>query len=150
MTEDRSITLTRLIQARPEVVWKCWTDPAILPEWFGPKGHSCRTKSIDLRPGGSWRFDMLGPKGEVWANRHDIKLYDPPKRIEFVLSDDSGGEPHAWVTVTLEPEADGTRVTQVMVFPDVAIRQAVVDFGAIELGQTTLDKLAARAEALAA
>jgi uncharacterized protein YndB with AHSA1/START domain len=149
MSEDRSITLTRVIQAPAEVVWKCWTDPAILPQWFGPKGHSCQTKSIDLRQGGSWRFDMLGPKGEVWANRHEFTLYDPPKRIEFVMSDDSDGDPHAWVTVTLEPEGQGTRVTQVVVFPDAAIRQAVVDFGAIELGQTTLDKLAAMAEGFA-
>jgi uncharacterized protein YndB with AHSA1/START domain len=147
MMNDRSITLTRLIQANPERVWQCWTDPEILPKWFGPKGHTCVTKEIDLREGGRWRFDMIGPDGTVWPNRHDFKLYDRPNRIEFVLSDDSDGSEHAQVTVTLTPENGGTRVIQRMVFPTAAIRKAVVDFGAIELGQTTMDKLAAVAEA---
>lgn len=147
MTQDRTITLTRLIMASPAIVWRCWTDPAILPQWFGPKGHSCQTKSIDLRQGGHWEFDMFGPKGEIWANRHEYSLYDQPNRIEFAMMDPTAGQVHAEVTVTLTPEAGGTRVTQVMTFPDAAIRQAVVEFGAIELGQTTLDKLAAIAEA---
>lgn len=146
--EDRSITLTRVIQASAEAVWKCWTDPAILPAWFGPKAHSCKTKSIDLREGGHWEFDMFGPAGEVWANRHEITLYERPKRIEFRMMDPAAGTEHAQVTVTMVPEAGGTRVTQVMVFPDAAIRNAVVEFGAVELGQTTLDKLAGMAEAL--
>jgi uncharacterized protein YndB with AHSA1/START domain len=146
--DDRSITLSRLIRATPEKVWQCWTDPAILPKWFGPEGYHCVTKEIDLRQGGLWRFDMIGPDGKVWPNRHDFRLYDRPNRIEFTLSDDTDGPEHAQVTVTLAPEQGGTRVIQVMVFPSTAIRKAVVDFGAIELGQTTLDKLAAQAEPL--
>ncbi len=148
MSEDRSITLTRLIKASPEKVWQCWTDPAILPQWFGPKGYNCVTKEIDLRQGGVWRFDMIGPDGTVWPNRHDFRLYDRPNRIEFVLSDDGDDGSHAQVTVMLTPEAGGTRVIQRMVFPSAAICKAAVDFGAVALGQTTMDKLAAEAERL--
>ena len=67
---DQTLTLTRLIPAPPEKVWRCWTDPALLPRWFGPEGFTCQTKEIDLRPGGLWRFDMIGPDGKIWANRH--------------------------------------------------------------------------------
>lgn len=141
MNADHSITLTRLILAAPEAVWRCWTDPSILPNWFGPEGYSCRTKSIALHQGGYWEFDMIGPDGKIWPNRHDYDLYDAPRRIEFRMSDPAAERHHATVMVTLVPEANGTRVTQVMTFPTAEERDAVVQFGAIELGQTTLAKL---------
>lgn len=142
----RTILLTRVLRASPERIWQCWTDPNLLPRWFGPEGHSCQTKEIDLRPGGHWLFDMIGPKGEVYANLHRYTLYDPPKRLEFTMFDPSQDEPHAEVVVTLTPVDGGTRVTQEMTFPSQTIRDAVVNFGAVELGQTTLAKLAAQAE----
>lgn len=70
-----------------------------------------------------------------------------PGRIEFLMDTGEGSEPHADVVVTMVPEAGGTRVTQVMTFPTPEICAAVKDFGAVELGQTTLAKLAAAAEA---
>ena len=83
MSADRQIILTRLIAAPAAKIWQCWTDPAILPRWFGPEGYSCVTKAIDLRQGGAWTFDMIGPDGKVWINRHRYTLLDPPKRLEF-------------------------------------------------------------------
>lgn len=147
MDSDRQITLTRLIKAPPSRVWAAWTDPALLPRWFGPKGYSCTTHEIDLRPGGVWRFDMTGPDGKAWPNRHRFHLQIPERRLEFTLDSDDDASPQLSVVVTLEPEAGGTRLTQVMTLPDAASREAAVKFGAVELGQTTLDKLAALVEA---
>ena len=145
--EGRSILLTRVIKVTPEKLWRCWTDPALLPQWFGPVGHHCITKEIDLRQGGHWLFDMIGPKGEVYPNLHGYTLYDPPKRLDYTLSDPNQTEPHAHVAVTLTPVEGGTRITMEMSFASQAIRDAVVNFGAVELGQTTLDKLAELAQA---
>jgi uncharacterized protein YndB with AHSA1/START domain len=146
--QDRQITLTRLIAAPPEAVWRCWTDPEILPKWFGPEGYSCITKEIDLREGGLWRFDMIGPDGKIWLNRHRYTLSEPPKRLEFLLdADDDTTEPMA-VVVTLAPEADGTRITQVMTFPTAEMCRGALAFGADRLGQTTLAKLDAAAQRL--
>lgn len=148
MIQDRQITLTRLIAAPAEVVWRCWTDPAILPKWFGPEGFSCATKEIDLRQGGLWRFDMTGPDGTVWANRHRFTLYDAPHRIEFLLDADNDAAPPFEVVVTLTPETGGTRLTQVMTFPTPEMRDGALSYGADRLGQTTLAKLEAQAIAL--
>ncbi|MCF1707237.1 SRPBCC domain-containing protein [Tabrizicola sp. J26] len=147
MTEDRQITLSRLIRAPQSRVWQAWTDPQLLPQWFGPEGYSCQTKEIDLREGGVWRFDMIGPDGKVWANRHRITRHDPERRIEFILDSDDDASPRMQVVVTMEPEADGTRLTQVMTFPDAAMRDGAISFGAVELGKTTLSKLARLVEA---
>lgn len=145
---DRQIVLTRLIAAPPAKVWQCWTDPDILPRWFGPEGYSCVTKTIDLRQGGQWSFDMIGPDGKVWINRHRYTLYDPPKRLEFLMDDGDDADEPMRVVVVLEPEAGGTRITQTMTFPTAEMRAGALAFGADKLGQTTLAKLEAAAQKL--
>lgn len=149
MDEDRSLTLTRLIHAPPARVWRCWADPALLPQWFGPAGHRCVTQEILLGPGGQWIFDMIGPDGTVWANRHRYTLWQPVTRLDFLMDDGTDAAPPAEVSVTLAPEGAGTRITHRMTFASPKIRRMVEGFGAVELGQTTYAKLAALAEGLA-
>lgn len=146
--EDRVLRMTRVLRASPERVWSAWTDPDLLPRWFGPKGYSCHTKEIDLRPGGVWIFDMIGPDGTVYPNRHRILSHDRPHRIVYLL-DDPGG-PHdgapVEVVVTMEPVPEGTRLELHMTFPTAAHRQEAADSGAEALGLETLEKLAAVVE----
>ena len=139
--EGRAMLLTRHIDATPEQVWRAWTDPELLPRWFGPDGFTCETKSIDVKPGGSWRFDMLG-HGRVFPNRHDYQVLDRPNRIVFHMNDDSEGAANKVVEVTLTPEGAGTRVQMRMIFANPEDRLEALGFGALELGYTTLGKLA--------
>ncbi|NBZ89864.1 SRPBCC domain-containing protein [Stagnihabitans tardus] len=140
--ETRAMVITRHIAAPVEKVMRCWTDPAILPKWFGPAGYDCKTKSIDLREGGEWTFDMVG-HGQVWPNRHRYTVMRDG-RISFLM--DGGEEPSMEVTVTLAPEGAGTRITQTVMFPDAAGKVAATGYGAAEKGMETLGKLAAVAE----
>ena len=146
--QDRQIILTRLIAAPLAKVWQCWTDPAILPLWFGPEGFSCQTTEIDLRQGGHWLFDMTGPDGKVWKNRHRYTLMQAMHRIEFLLDDGVDDESPMEVVVTLTPEPGGVRIDQVMTLPTPEATASALAFGADKLGQTTLAKLAALAETL--
>jgi len=137
------LTIQRQFRASPAQVWAAWTDPAILPRWFGPEGWTCHTKEIDLREGGLWRFDMHGPDGMVFPNRHRFTLHRPHEEIRFLLDDDG----HRWnepvaVVLTLEARDGGTLLTQSMTFPTEAARQDAIAMGAEALGQTTLNKLA--------
>jgi uncharacterized protein YndB with AHSA1/START domain len=143
--ETRQITISRLIEAPPATVLRCWTDPTILPKWFGPEGFSCVTKEIDLREGGLWRFDMVG-HGQTWANRHRYRVMRLD-RIEFLMDGDVEGEPMV-VEISLTPEAGGTRLRQTITFPDAAGRTAAMGYQADEKGLETLAKLAAVAEKL--
>lgn len=148
MMQDRQIVITRFIAAPAAKVWQCWTDPAILPRWFGPQGYSCQTKEIDLRQGGLWRFDMIGPDGKIWANRHRYTRMEPVHLIEYLLDDDTDDESPMEAVVVLTPEAGGVRITQTMTLPTVQARNAALGFGADVLGQTTLAKLDAMAASL--
>ncbi len=145
--ETRQITISRLIGAPPATVLRCWTDPTILPKWFGPEGFSCVTKEIDLREGGLWRFDMVG-HGQTWANRHRYQIMRLD-RIEFLMDGDADaeGEP-MYVDISLTPEAGGTRITKTITMPNAAAKAAAMGYQADEKGLETLGKLAAVAERL--
>lgn len=143
---DRTMTLERLIHATPEAVWQAWTDPKILPQWFGPKGYSCTTRHIDLRDGGQWTFNMLGPDGTIWPNRHRALTYAPHHKITFLMDDGTDANTPIEVTVALTPKVAGTLLIQKVVMPTVEAYAGAKAFGAIELGQTTLAKLAAFVE----
>ena len=145
---DRQITLSRLIAASPQKVWTCWTDPTLIARWFGPDGHTCITRDINLVQGGQWRFDMIGPDGTVWPNRHRITLYAPFTRIEFLMDGDNDAQEPMQVHVTLAAEGSGTRLTQTITLPNAAARQHALGFGADRLGMQTMGKLAALAETL--
>lgn len=142
----RQITLSRLIAAPVPKVWRCWTDPALLPQWFGPEGFSCSTHEIDLREGGQWVFDMTGPDGKVWPNRHRYTRMEAPHLLEFLLDSGAQDEAANEVVMTLTAEGNATRIRYEMTFPSPAARTLAVGFGAVELGHQTLAKLAAMAQ----
>lgn len=143
--DDRTLVLTRHIAAPVARVWQAWTDPAILPRWFGPEGWTCNTHHIDLREGGEWRFTMAG-HGMSFENRHRHTKWVPGERIEFLMDGVKGEEDAKQVVVTMVPEGTGTRITQVMSFADAADLAAAHAVGAQERGMETLAKLAAMVE----
>lgn len=134
--------LERVINAPVAAVWAAWTDPASLPRWWGPDGFSCRTQRIDLRSGGEWVFDMIGPDGTVYPNHHLYHRLVPCSQIDYTLLWGENGPKHADASARFE-ELDGrTRVTLSMIFRTAEEYDHAKGFGAIELGLQTLAKLA--------
>ncbi len=139
---DRTMLLTRIINAPRAAVWAGWINEVGLPQWWGPDGFSCRTKRIDLRTGGEWVFDMIGPDGTVYPNHHRYVLIQPETRLEYTLHFGEDGPKHADAWATFDEVEGQTRVTLGMVFATAAEYQTVKDFGAGALGLQTLGKLA--------
>ncbi|MCB1361164.1 MAG: SRPBCC domain-containing protein [Rhodobacter sp.] len=142
MTADRTMVIERVIDAPVALVWQAWTDPAALPLWWGPEGFSCRTTRIDLREGGDWVFDMIGPDGTVFPNHHRFTRHDPLRRIDYTLLWGENGPKHADASVTFDDLGGRTRVTLRMVFLTADEYETAKGFGAEALGQQTLAKLA--------
>tara|TARA_R110000850_G_scaffold104631_7_gene215209 strand:+ start:60 stop:548 length:489 start_codon:yes stop_codon:yes gene_type:complete len=145
--DNRTMVLERQFNATPEVVWAALSDPNVLPTWWGPDGFSCKTKVIDLREGGQWRFDMIAPDGTVFANRHRFTVYDKPRRIVYLLDDDGQGERSKTAEITLMPQDGGTALRLCMRFATAEDLRAAKTYNAVELGYQTLGKLAAYLEA---
>lgn len=138
---ERTMVLQRVIKAPRTVVWNAWMNPETLPQWWGPDGFSCRTKRIDLRTGGEWVFDMIGPDGTVFPNHHLYHDVRPEEGFGYALLWGENGPKHADAWASFDEEDGATKVTLGMVFSTAAEFQDAKGFGAVELGQQTLGKL---------
>ena len=139
---ERTMILQRVIRAPKKLVWGAWMNPETLPKWWGPDGFSCRTDRIDLRSGGDWVFDMIAPDGTVFPNHHRYGEVRAEDRMTYALLWGENGPKHADAWASFD-EADGqTTVTLGMIFSTAAEFQTARGFGAVELGQQTLGKLA--------
>lgn len=138
---ERTLLLQRVIKAPRSVVWSAWMNPETLPQWWGPDGFSCRTTRIDLRAGGEWVFDMIGPDGTVFPNHHRYHEVRPEERMGYSLLWGENGPKHADAWATFEDQDGATKVTLGMVMSTAAEYQTAKGFGAIELGLQTLGKL---------
>ena len=62
------LVLEREVDVAPELVWKVWTTPDLLKQWFTPKPYETPQCEIDLRPGGAFRTVMRSREGEEFDN----------------------------------------------------------------------------------
>lgn len=138
---QRTMLLQRRIAAPRSTVWGAWVNEKTLPQWWGPEGFSCKTQRIDLRSGGEWVFDMIGPDGTVYPNHHLYQVVQPEDRIAYTLLWGENGPKHADAWASFEDQDGATLVTLGMVFTSEAEFQDAKGFGAVELGQQTLGKL---------
>jgi uncharacterized protein YndB with AHSA1/START domain len=138
---ERTMILQRTIRAPRERVWSAWMNADTLPQWWGPDGFSCRTSRIDLREGGEWVFDMIGPDGTVYPNHHVYGVVKAPQRLGYTLHWGENGPKHADAWASFDDEDGQTKVTLGMVFASQAEFQQAASMGAVELGLQTLGKL---------
>jgi len=120
---------SRTFDAPRELVWKMWTDPEHLVQWWGPNGFSVTTKKVDVRPGGEWVFTMHGPDGTDYFNHIIFRDLVKPERIAY--SHVSG--PLFESTVTFTEHGGRTTVDVRMEFETAELRDRVAtEFGAVE------------------
>jgi len=142
-TANREIVITRVYDAPRELVFDAWTSTEHLHKWWGPRGFTTTTHSMDFRPGGMWRFIMHGPDGTDYPNRITYTEIVRPEHLLYEHSDDEeGGLPHFLGIITFADRDGKTELTLKSIFPTAEARDFVVEkYGAIEGGNQTLDRL---------
>ena len=147
-TADREIVISRLIDAPRDLVFKAWTHPDHVVQWWGPSGFSTTTREIDVRPGGVWRYVMHGPDGTDYPNRIDFREVVEPERLAYDHSGDSPEDALRFeTTVTFEDRDGKTELTMRSLFETAALRDQVIrEYGALEGGKQTLERLAGHLE----
>jgi uncharacterized protein YndB with AHSA1/START domain len=138
----RTMVLEREIAAPVAVVWGAWMNAERLPQWWGPEGFTCRTTRIDLRAGGEWVFEMIGPDGTVYPNHHRYGAILPQARLDYTLHWGENGPKHADAWASFADHGGTTTVTLGMVFATAEEHAQARGFGAEALGLQTLGKLA--------
>lgn len=116
----KELTITRTFDAPRELVWKAWTDPRLLRQWFGPRGVTNPICEVDARKGGTIYIVMeagpeLGPaKGMKWPMKGTFDEVVPNERFVFTgaaLDDKQGILLQNRQTVTLEDVGGKTKMT---------------------------------------
>ncbi|MBT5412976.1 MAG: SRPBCC domain-containing protein [Rhodospirillaceae bacterium] len=106
-----SLTIERRIAAKPEAVFRAWTEPKEIMRWFGPEGTEPIVAETDPRIGGRYRIVFRGPDGE----EHDVsgiyREFSPPDRLVFTWAWRTTPERESLVTVALAPDGEGTKLT---------------------------------------
>ena len=75
--ETNSVHIVREFAAGRNLVWKAFTTPEILDQWWAPKPWKTETQSMDFREGGRWVYCMVGPEGERHWCLNDYYTIDP-------------------------------------------------------------------------
>ena len=78
---DREIRIVREFDAPRERVFAAFTDPALIPEWWGPRGTTTTVDTMDVRAGGAWRYVSVDSDGNEHAFRGVYREVTPPERI---------------------------------------------------------------------
>ena len=106
------LSVTRLIQAPPETVYRVWTERP--GEWFAPRPYTTPVAELELRPGGRSRIVMRAPDGTDMPNEGVFLEVVPNERLVFTDAFTAGWAPKGpfmVVVVTFAPEGSGTRYT---------------------------------------
>ncbi len=110
----RELILNRLIDATPDKVFRCWTDPELIVRWFTPPPYKTTRAEIDLRPGGRNDITMQSPDGQLIPNRGTYLEVIPNRKLVFTDAFTEGwapkdGAPFMVAILTFEPESGKTR-----------------------------------------
>jgi uncharacterized protein YndB with AHSA1/START domain len=112
---DRELVLTRLIDAPREKLYRAWTDPALLKQWFAPLPYTTPVAELDVRTGGSNFIVMRGPDGQDMPNRGVYLEVVPNERIvvtdAFTTAWEPSEKPFMTLILTFEEEGGKTRYT---------------------------------------
>ena len=156
--EEETFTIDRTFAAPRGTVFKLWTDPAYVAEWWGIEGSTNPVCELDVRPGGRWRIDMRTRSGRVYRNQGVYLEVVENVRLVYTdipdptLPEWNGAPPAPGVhTVTFADRGEGTFVTLEVRLSSRTDRDRMLKLGArtgIGQGFDRLERLLEREAAM--
>jgi uncharacterized protein YndB with AHSA1/START domain len=123
---DLEFRVERVFDHPIERVWAAYTDPALIPQWWG---NDTTVDRLDVREGGGYRFVSKAGEGQEFATTGDFLEVNPPTRLVQTFGMDGMGKPHTQ-TIEFERVGEGTRLSVTSRFETTEERDAIVAFGA--------------------
>jgi uncharacterized protein YndB with AHSA1/START domain len=104
---ELEIRVERIFDAPRAHVFSVWTDPALIPEWWG---DGTVVEEMDVRPGGTWRKCMRSPEGvDYWRRGTYLEVVEPERLVFTYISDDPESDPEHETVVTMIFEDQGAK-----------------------------------------
>ena len=130
------LTFERVVDVPVSFVWKAWTTPDLIKQWFTPAPWTTVDCTIDLKPGGLFRTVMRSPEGQDMPNEGCFLEVVPEKKLVWTNALGPGFRPqapdttcgeagtfHFTATIALEATPTGTRYTATVLHADEAGRE---------------------------
>ena len=144
-SDGGDLVYERTFDASREQVWKAFTDPQLIPRWWGPHGTTTTVAEMDVKPGGKWRYDTSA------ADRDDVSFYGeylevtPPERIRWTfMFDVQGIGPQGGPETVSFEEVDGrTKVIAISHMGSVDVLEGALATGMVGGAIETWDRLEA-------
>jgi uncharacterized protein YndB with AHSA1/START domain len=144
---NRELVISRIIDAPREKVYRAWTEPELLKQWFAPKPWTTPVAELDVRAGGSNLFVMRSPEGADFPNRGVYLEVVKNERLVFtdayVKAWEPSEKPFMTVIVTFEDVGGKTKYTARVLHWTVADREAHEKMGFHQGWGQCADQLAA-------
>ena len=106
LNETERMVVTRVFDAPRELVWKAWTDPQYVMQWWGPKGFTAPVCKMDFRVGGKFLYCMRAPDGqEFWNGGEYHEIVQHEKIVSSMYFSDSEGNKIEPAQLGIEHEA---------------------------------------------
>jgi uncharacterized protein YndB with AHSA1/START domain len=155
----QAFVMTRVFFVPRERMFKAWTDPKLLAQWWGPRHFTNPVCDLDVRSGGAFRIVMRGPDGLEYPLKGTFREVITPSRL--VLALDCTECPGPWHDLVKPEPADTNAAAEMLMsvifermrgqtrlmirirFESAALRQRMLEMGLAENGSQSLDRLAA-------
>ncbi len=110
-TSNRGLVITRLLNAPVELVWKVFTEPDHIKNWWGPNGFTNTINKMEVKPNGVWELVMHGPDGTDYKNKSVYQEIIKNEKIVFIHE-----SPKFTITITFNKQGKKTFLTWRMLF----------------------------------
>jgi uncharacterized protein YndB with AHSA1/START domain len=104
------LQVSRVINAPCGLVYRAWTEPKQMVQWFSPEDVKCHSVEAEVKVGGAYRIHMIASKGDCIAVGNYREIV-PDKRLQFTWNREDGGVTDTLVTVEFEDLGKSTRLT---------------------------------------
>ena len=115
---DEQILITREFAAPKHLVYRAFTEPDLVRQWWTAKRGEMKTCEIDLRVGGKWRYVMETPDGMEVGFHGEYREIEPDERIvstEIFEGMPEGVAEEASVNTATFTEEDGRTTLEILV-----------------------------------
>ena len=145
----QEFTVSRIIDAPRDRVFKAHIDPQLIPKWWGPSRYETIVDNMEPRSGGSWRYLNRAGDGTEFGFHGVFHEIVPPERITWTFEFEGMPGHVSLETVTFEDLGGRTRITAHSIYQSAQDRDAAVGSGMTEGIAETWDRLEALARELA-
>lgn len=138
---DQEIVMTRDFAAPRKLLFRAYTDPQLIPRWWGLRNHTTTVDRMDVKPGGVWRFVCRDSEGNEFAFNGVYREVVPPEKLVYTFEFEMMAGHVMTESITFQEQDGKTRVTTRSAFASKEDRDGMIASGMEQGANESCDRL---------